>query len=1015
MKDINYLIQQLRDIGFNEFEITVFLTIIYTNLIIYNKDLESQIAYLGNQRYIDAFSLLEDDIYNITLNEFNEWSQNYIKYLTLSDSKLTELKVLSLTDSVLNGYITMIIADTDDGFSDSLPIYGVPDELTLSWKAFFDLIGLAFCYRWTKDSKYFIRAKEILNVVCNFTDWDPTHFLDVGMMAVGVSLAVSWLKEYLSPSEKTLYYGALKTKCLDPALVDIGNTAYWTYTDSNWSLVCWNGVIHAALVYADIDSSYRTTLIPLAVTHLATPLNTFAPDGVWFEGPGYTRVVLQCYSWLLAALYSIMGTRYSLDTYTGLSNAANFTNSLEGRSGLQFNPQDANSVDYRVSNEGNIYLGLLFNNDDVIAKEQEFVARATHYDGFHINPVNPFHVIFYKQVSTAALTHTHKYYGGTNPYYFLDDNTYGTDSIWVATKAGQNGTSHSHLDLGEFVFDALGQRWSRDLGSDSYSIDGYNDYVHNGARWLIYRLNSTSHSVPLINGTGQIDNITCVYESHSEGTSPYAIINLAPAYSTYANSVMRGIKPIDNFHSIIVQDEFNLIASQEVVWAMTTNSTITIVNDTHATLTLNGKTLYATVLSPATGVFSIGSTTPPASPTGQNPNTGTSRLLCTVPSSATTLFTVGIQLSPDWDGYHSADGTITPLIDWIVPTQWSLDMLASYLSINSHVTYSSGDQAIILQRLCEGYIIDTFGPTGLNKTVCDFFLFFKNSNTTTPITTRTITKTGATLRWNYGNGAIYSTNNNIPAQINNGSISVTSSDGFASVTAWNMYTGTFTSNLPSFQYFTGMTSFRVDSNTFSGVLPSFATCTKLSTFYCNANSFSGTLPSFVACTLLSAFNCSTNSFTGSLPSFATCTALVSFYMSGTGFTGSLPSFVTCPLLSIFYCYGTSISGETTNFSGNVLTDVRMSANAFTLNGTSSFAPGLTSFRVDSNALSIAEVNELFSNANTYYTTHTPTHNLTINTSGGTNGSPTGGQSNTDIVALKALYVTAGYVFTATIN
>jgi len=53
----------------------------------------------------------------------------------------------------------------------------------------------------------------------------------------------------------------------------------------------------------------------------------------------------------------------------------------------------------------------------------------------------------------------------------------------------------------------------------------------------------------------------------------------------------------------------------------------------------------------------------------------------------------------------------------------------------------------ILARLQEDYIILTFGPTGQNKDVCDFFLFLQNSNTSTPLVIRTNMKTGDTLRW----------------------------------------------------------------------------------------------------------------------------------------------------------------------------------------------------------------------------------------------------------------------------
>ena len=46
-------------------------------------------------------------------------------------------------------------------------------------------------------------------------------------------------------------------------------------------------------------------------------------------------------------------------------------------------------------------------------------------------------------------------------------------AMFVGIKAGTNRVNHSHLDLGTFVLDALGQRWAVDLGGDNYNLPGY--------------------------------------------------------------------------------------------------------------------------------------------------------------------------------------------------------------------------------------------------------------------------------------------------------------------------------------------------------------------------------------------------------------------------------------------------------------------------------------------------------------------------------------------------------------
>ena len=65
----------------------------------------------------------------------------------------------------------------------------------------------------------------------------------------------------------------------------------------------------------------------------------------------------------------------------------------------------------------------------------------------------------------------------------MKEEWYNTDGSCVFFKGGQNNTNGSHLDTGTFCFDTMGERWSVDLGKDSYNIaGGYNGL----AGWELY-------------------------------------------------------------------------------------------------------------------------------------------------------------------------------------------------------------------------------------------------------------------------------------------------------------------------------------------------------------------------------------------------------------------------------------------------------------------------------------------------------------------------------------------------
>lgn len=57
--DIYYMSQYIRDLGFTEDEYDEFFGIIKTS-VEEGKDPESQIAYSGNRKYIESFSLLSN-------------------------------------------------------------------------------------------------------------------------------------------------------------------------------------------------------------------------------------------------------------------------------------------------------------------------------------------------------------------------------------------------------------------------------------------------------------------------------------------------------------------------------------------------------------------------------------------------------------------------------------------------------------------------------------------------------------------------------------------------------------------------------------------------------------------------------------------------------------------------------------------------------------------------------------------------------------------------------------------
>ena len=58
---------------------------------------------------------------------------------------------------------------------------------------------LSYAYRMTGDQKYALRAEQEMLAVSHFTDWNPTHFLDVGEMVMALAIGYDWLYDSLQP------------------------------------------------------------------------------------------------------------------------------------------------------------------------------------------------------------------------------------------------------------------------------------------------------------------------------------------------------------------------------------------------------------------------------------------------------------------------------------------------------------------------------------------------------------------------------------------------------------------------------------------------------------------------------------------------------------------------------------------------------------------------------------------------------------------------------------------------
>ncbi len=569
--------------------------------------------------------------------------------LLLTDERLEELKTLSKTDVNLSKYVKNVIDQADKDYLKS-PIQYVligPRLLDKSRECLNRVYNLSFAYRWTGNKSYLDMAVANMKNVCEFPDWNPSHFLDVAEMSHAVAIGYDWLYNDIDQETREMIRKALFKKGLYEGLKAYTVSSYpnkwWTQVDHNWNQVCNCGLLIGAIGAAEEDTAASAVIIANAIKNLPYAIRSYGPDGAWGEGPGYWDYATSYTAYGLAALNSAMGSNSGLSAIKGLSETGYFPVYSAGPTGYFLNFADAGEKSKLGAPVAEMWLASEFGKSEL----SDFIIDQlkTRTAGIH-------HIIWYQPYASAAASKPpDKYFGGGVEVFLTRSSWSDQNALFAGIKAGYNKVNHAHLDLGNFEFDALGLRWARDLGSDDYNLPGYFSGTNQTSqRWTYYRLNSFSHNIPVLGGKNQDVTATSTFVKYSAGVAePSAILDFTSAYKEFATSAKRGLKLVDIRKAVLIQDEFVISKATDITWGMTTDASIEIIDPKKAVLTLSGQKVTARILSPADAFFSSGSAVQ-TSP--QKLNTGVSRLFAKTPVVSGNV-TVTILLSPNWNGTES--------------------------------------------------------------------------------------------------------------------------------------------------------------------------------------------------------------------------------------------------------------------------------------------------------------------------------------------------------------------------
>lgn len=406
---------------------------------------------------------------------------------------------------------------------------------------------LAMAFRLTGNRAYLDRCAQEMLAAARFTDWNPSHFLDVAEMTLALAVGYDWLYSELDEATRKTVAEAILEKGLRTSLKHTG----WVKASNNWGQVCHAGMLAGALALWDQQEPLAAEIVHRAIVSLPRSMHAFAPKGCYPEGPGYWSYGTDFNVLAIALLDGVLKSDFGLSNQPGFKETADYLDTVTGPSGLTFNYADG-GMD-RSTDCATWWLAQHANRPDILAyfERHAFTEYCTSR-----SPLNPGHggnrlfafTLFWLQpvpdglAPQAPLNWSSE---GEVPITIHRSAWDNAQSLFVGLKAGSPSAPHGHMDAGSFVLDADGVRWAYDLGSESYNriesrkMDLWSP-KQDSDRWRVFRLSSLSHNTLVIDGQLQFAKGKARVASFRGAPTPETVLDLSPVYTNAAQVLRTG-------------------------------------------------------------------------------------------------------------------------------------------------------------------------------------------------------------------------------------------------------------------------------------------------------------------------------------------------------------------------------------------------------------------------------------------------------------------------------------------
>lgn len=467
------------------------------------------------------------------------------------------------------------------------------------------VFALSYAYRMTGDMRYARRAEKEMLACCEFSDWNPSHFLDVAEMSVSMSIGYDWLYDVLSMETRAKVERAVFEKAFKPVETEAQPWYGWT---SNWNSVCNAGMTAAAVVFYDINPELCGSIILRSLESNPKAMAVYAPDGGYPEGAMYWGYGSSFEIIMIEALEGACGTDFGLAESPGFLQSGRFLQAMITPRGGCFNYSDASygqicdpMLFWIASRTGDI--SLLYNimeylensGAEVFAENRLLPLAVISAAGLDLGKVaSPDWNIWFSR--------------GETPVFAYRSGWHSADDTYFGLKGGSPSSGHAHMDGGSFIYERDSVRWALDLGMQDYgSLEKYGLDIWNlgqdSDRWKVFRYGNTGHNtVSVMNAMHCASGRAEIVDTMASVSEKGAVVDLSGLFPQFGRVTRKAV--LDAEDNLCLEDVFeNGGSRQTVVWIMNTEAVPEIVSDDAVRLTCRGHEML--VRFRATSPFSL--------------------------------------------------------------------------------------------------------------------------------------------------------------------------------------------------------------------------------------------------------------------------------------------------------------------------------------------------------------------------------------------------------------------------